>query len=477
VSEQRTKIVATVGPSCRDPRTLEALVGAGAEVFRVNGAHALEADLAGWVSAVRRAGEARRRTVGVLLDLPGPKMRVGALGPGGVAVLETGRTVRLAAGTDGGSRDRLPVDPLPTASEVPVGTEVLVADGRLRLRTLRAEGRDLLAEVLDGGEARAGAGVHLRAVRLPFPVPTERDRRLAEAGVSAGVDFVGLSFVRGADDVVRLRECLDAAGGRGTPIVAKVERLEAVAALDEILAHADAVMIARGDLGVDAGPEQVPTIQLRVLDAGRRVGRPVIVATEMLESMVERARPTRAEASDVASAVFSGADAVMLSQETAIGAHPVLAVETMARILTAAEADPHAPYAGGPGMVAPGAARGRPDQHVVRAAVGLARDTGAQALVVFTRTGKSAVRMSKERPSAPIVAFASSDAVCRQLALAWGVRTRPMPIGRSTDEVVAQVARQLREEVGLAPGSRAVLAMGGAGDPAGATTLVKLLTL
>jgi pyruvate kinase len=476
VNEPRTKIVCTVGPASESLPVLQGMVKAGADVFRVNGAHADEAAIPAWVGRIRKASEGAERPVAVLVDLPGTKLRLGALA-GGVAIeLRPGAELDLEVGTEPGTASRLPLRAVPFVGDVPVGASVLLGEGGVRFEVLRAYHDRLRVRVVEGGPVRSRMGVHFPGSAVGQAVPTERDRALARAAVDAGADLLGLSFVRSVDDVVRMKEALAGWGARQVPVVVKVERLEAVQGLDGILRRADAVIVARGDLGVDAGPERVPSLQRRILEGGRRAGRPVIVATEMLESMTKEPRPTRAEASDVAGAVFEGADAVMLSAETAIGVHPVRVVETMARILAAAEEDPSAPYAGR--FLEPPAHRaGRPDQHVVRAAVDLARQTEAEALVVFTRSGVSAVRMSKERPEAPIHAFAPSDDVCRRLALAWGVVARRLPDADGGDDVPDRVSAHLRRDVGLKPGSRAVLVMGSPTDPAGATTQIHLLNL
>ncbi|MHC5012174.1 MAG: pyruvate kinase [Planctomycetota bacterium] len=474
---RRTKIVCTVGPACRDVETLTAMIRAGANVFRINGAHADEAAIPEWVERLRAAGEAADRTVGTWVDLPGTKIRLGGLAGNGSVGLVAGAELDLDGGAEPGDATRLPVRSFPYFADVPAGGMVLLGEGQIRLRVLRGEEGRLRVRVLEGGEASAGMGLHFPGVTIPTAVPTERDVELLRAAVTAGVDMVSQSFVRSADDMSRLRERLQELGAKRLLAIAKIERVEAIEALDRILRHADGAVVARGDLGLDAGPENVPSLQRRILDAARRRGCPAAVATEMLDSMTRSSRPTRAEASDVAGAVFEGADAVMLSAETAIGAHPVLVVETMARILESAEADPTAPYAGHDRLAPPARHAGRPDQHVVRAAVSLARETEAGALVVFTRTGVSAVRMSKERPRAPIHAFAPTDAVCRQLTLAWGVHAKRLPRAEGTDAVVGEVVERLRATAALGPGDRAVLVMGGAKDPAGATTLIKLVTV
>lgn len=473
----RTKIVCTIGPACEDPAVLAGMLEAGADVLRVNGAHVAPRELAGWVRKIRGAARKVGASAAVMVDLPGIKIRTGGFETDEPVELTEGSRVRLVAGKSGGTATRIPIHPAPDLALVKPGREILLDDGRLRLRALRRQGDELLAAVEDGGTLRAGKGVAFPGTYLDIGVPTRRDRRLARAAVAARADWLALSFVQGPEDVKRLKDLLRREGARHVPVAAKIERVDALGALDAILEHADAAIVARGDLGVDASPERVPALQKQIIEAGRRAGRPVIVATEMLESMTHRRRPTRAEASDVAGAVFEGADALMLSGETAVGAHPVLVVETMDRILQAAEADAHTPYAGTGRLSPPTSRPGRPDQHVVRAAVLLAGETDARAIVVFTRTGQSAVRLSKERPRAAVHAFAPQAAVCRRLSLAWGVRPQRLPAGRGTDAVVEHVLGRLREKEGLGTGDRAVLVMGSARDPAGTTTLIKLLTL
>ena len=474
MSEARVKIVATLGPASGSVDGITALLRAGADVVRVNGAHAPAERLAGVVRRVRAAGRRVGREVAVLLDLPGVKLRCGRL-PDGRLVLRTGDVVGLARGTGRGPGPVVPVPAAVLAAARP-GREVLFADGTVAARVVDVRGGVARARVEAGGELRERAGVHVRGARHRGVVVTALDLTLARAGVAAGVDAVAVSFVRGPRDLDRVRRELTRAG-RVPLLVAKLERLEAVEALDAVLEACDGVMVARGDLGLEAGPERVPGLQKRILEAASRHGRFAITATQMLESMTTAVRPTRAEASDVANAVFDGSDAVMLSGETAVGAHPATVVETMDRILVAAEADPHCPYAGDPRIPGPAADPRRPDRLVVRTAVRLATEAAAAAVVVFTRGGHSARRIAKERPRAPVYAYAPDLGVMRGLLLSWGVRPRHLPARRSTDETIRAVLASLRREEGLSRGDRVVLAMGGAEDPAGTTSLVKLLTL
>ena len=475
--EARTRITCTLGPASADHATLVGLIAAGADVLRLNGAHVAESELSGWVRRVRRAAREAGREPAVMVDLPGVKLRVGAF-PGGAASIElpAGAAVTLVGGRRAGGAGRIAVHPWPDVRGVRKGQAVLLDDGRLRLRVVRRRGETLQAEVEEGGTLASGKGVAFPGVALGLEVPTRRDLALARAAVKAGADWLALSFVRDGEDLRRLRRALRRAGAPAMPVAAKIERREAVASLDGILRHAEAVIVARGDLGVDVGGENVPAIQKRIVTAAHRAGRPVIIATEMLDSMTTRVRPTRAEVSDVARAVLQGTDGVLLSGETAVGAHPVHTVGTLDRILRASEEDPDAPYAGARNQEAPVSPAGRPDQHVVHAAVELAQAVGARAIVVFTRSGQSAVRLSKERPRAAIHAYTRSRAVVRRLALAWGVHAHRIPAGQATDAIVRDVRRSLRAEGWLEAGDRAVLVMGGARDPAGATTLIKLLT-
>ena len=476
MNEARTRITCTLGPASHDVGTLRELALAGADVFRLNGAHVTEADLTSWVKRVRRATREAGHDVALMVDLPGVKLRVGTFAHGDAVDLVGGESVTLVGGRAARAPATIAVHPWPRIDGIRKGQAVLLDDGRLRLRVVKRRGDTLHAEVEEGGTLQKGKGVAFPGVALGLEVPTRRDLALARAAVKAGADWLALSFVSHADDLRRLRRALRRVDAASMPVAAKIERREAVDNLEGILQHAEAVMVARGDLGVDVGGENVPAIQKRIVTAAHRAGRPVIIATEMLDSMTTRVRPTRAEVSDVARAVLQGTDGVLLSGETAIGDHPVHTVRTLDRILLASEDDPDAPYGGDPKWEAPVSGAGRPDQHVVHAAVELAHTTDARAIVVFTRSGESAVRLSKERPRAAIHAFTPSQAVCRRLMLAWGIHAHRIPAGRSTDAIVREVRRRLRAEGSLAAGDRAVLVMGGAGDPAGATTLIQLLT-
>ncbi len=473
--EARAKIVATVGPASRAPSALAALARAGVDVFRCNGAHTPPEAIAPLVSDVARTARRTGRSLAVLLDLPGVKLRIGRL-PGGGMELAVGDRLRIVRGAAATRPAELAV-PRVVLDSMVVGAEVLLGDGTVALR-VESRGRGGTTCLVEaGGALRERAGVHVRDAKHPGPVLTARDLRLAEAGVAAGVDALAISFVRGPEDVARLRRHLVRRGLRVPVLVAKIERREALERIEGILGASDGIMVARGDLGLELGPAETPGAQKRLLDAALRHGRLAITATQMLESMTTARRPTRAEATDVANAVFDGTDAVMLSGETAVGAHPALVVDTMNQILLAAEADSHCPFAGDTRHPVPIAGPTRPDRLVVRAAVRLAMDAEASAIVVFTRGGQSARRVAKERPRAPIFAYAADDAVRRGLLLSWGVRPRHLPDGGSTDAIIRHVLADLRRTAHLRRGDRVVLVMGAAEDPAGATSIVKLMTV
>jgi pyruvate kinase len=472
----KTKIVCTVGPASADPAVLAGMIRAGADVFRVNGAHADEADIARWAQRMRRARKESGYPAGLMVDLPGIKIRAGRFESPDPVALPVGGRVTFFPGQRGGTAARIPVHPWPDVSSLRKGAAVLLDDGRLVARVVSRSRDEVRAEVEHGGLLAAGKGVAFRGATLAQSVPTRRDRALARAAIAAGADWLCLSFVATPQDILRLRALAKRAGAPDLPLCAKIERAVCFEDLEAILRTADASIVARGDLGVDVGAENVPALQRQIIDTALVVGRPVIVATEMLDSMTTRERPTRAEVSDVAGAVFEGSDAVMLSGETAMGVHPVLAVETMNGILLSAEGSIHAPYAGGPRALGLASRPDRPDQHVVRAAVALAEQTGARAIVVFSRSGASVLRTSKERPHALIHGFSPQADVCRQLTLAWGVKPQRLAAIGSTDALADRVLESLRASGHLRAGERAVLVMGGARDPIGTTTMIKLLT-
>lgn len=461
---RRTKIVATIGPACDAPGVLHAVFGAGVDIARLNASHASVDDLDRRIAAVRAEADALGRVVGVMLDLPGPKVRVGDMGDG--VLLPDGARFRLVPGQCAGDASRACVTHESLATDVSPGDRIMLDDGALELVVLGSEGADVLTRVVRGGVLHSHKGVNVPGVRLRVEGVTAHDLELLAWGLDAGVDLVAQSFVRSAGDIARLREAM---GARAVPIVAKIEKHEALGDLEAIVSSADAVMVARGDLAVETSPEAVPPAQRLIVAECRAVGKPVIVATQMLESMTHSPRPTRAEASDVATAVFEGADAVMLSEETAIGEFPVQAVRTMDRVCRAAE------EAGPPVPVTPAS---RPiGSPVAAAACALARDTGARVIITATQSGATARAVASLRPEQPVLATTPHIAVARALALVWGV-VPAVTAGTHTVEETTQAALEAVRAMGLAStGERAVLTAGTTSGVIGSTDLIRVLTL
>jgi len=436
VDHRPAKIVATLGPATADPEALAGVLRAGADVVRLNFSHGTFAEHGARIAAVREAAARLGETVAVLQDLPGPKVRLGDL-PGGRLDLRAGEEWRLgpaAAGAD------LPVELPGLAALLAPGDRVLLADGAVELEVASADGALVRCRVLAGGAVASRKGVTLPSRRWRPEVPTPADRAAVAFGVAHGVDFVALSFVGAAEEVRAVRALVAAAGG-DAPVVAKIETRRALDNLEEIVAAADAVMVARGDLGVELHPEDVPPAQRRILETARRLGRPAIVATQMLGSMATSPRPTRAETADVAGAVWGGADALMLSDETAVGAYPVAAVETMDRIAAAAARDT-VPLPEAPLLV--------PADAVARAAVRLAADLAAAAIVAATSSGTTAAAVSRRHPAVPVVGLTHRPDTARRLALLWGVTPRLAEPYVDLDDMSAKAVEAARA-LGLAP--------------------------
>jgi pyruvate kinase len=417
-SALKTKIVATVGPATATREGIEAICRAGVNVVRINFAHGDADGHRDVVRWVREVADELGVPLAVLADLAGPKIRIGDL-PAPVD-LEEGQVVTLAPAEDAGDGE-LPTTYPDLARDVEADNRIVLDDGRLELRVLASEPPRVRAVVERGGRLLANKGINLPGVRVSAPALTAKDRRDLDVAIEAGVDYVGLSFVQRPEDIVQLRDLLP----REILIVAKIEKDVAVDRIDEILDRADAVMVARGDLGVELDFAQVPVAQKRIIQSANLHARPVITATQMLESMIAQPRPTRAEASDVANALFDGTDAVMLSGETAVGQHPVLAVEAMVRI--AREIERTAAFVEGPhydiAVLDHLRAGATPTEHAIAAAtVEAVRLLGAPAIVTLTKSGFTPRLVSSYRPPVPIMGVCDDPRVYRQLALAWGVQ-------------------------------------------------------
>jgi pyruvate kinase len=413
--QRNAKIVATLGPASSDRATIEALFDAGADVFRLNFSHGSHADHKQRLDIIRAIERDSGRPIGVLLDLQGPKLRLGTFIDGPVT-LRAGDAFRLDMDYELlGDQRRAPLPHAEIYAALEVGTELLIDDGRVRLRVESFGPEHAETRVVVGGRVSDRKGVNVPGVVLPLSAMTDKDHADLDYGLSLGVDWVALSFVQRPEDIEQIKRIVGVRAG----VVAKLEKPAAIHSLAAIVAASDAVMVARGDLGVEMPPEQVPAIQKRIVRSCRKAGKPVIVATQMLESMVSAPVPTRAEASDVATAIYDGADAVMLSAESASGQYPLDAVRIMDSIIAQTEADPH--YRD---TVAAGVSDG--GGTLASDGIGVAVRSVASALkvaavVAYTSSGYSALRMARERPCAPIVGMTPRIAIARRLALAWGV--------------------------------------------------------
>jgi pyruvate kinase len=437
---RRTKIVCTIGPASSSVERLNELVAAGMDVARVNFSHGTHAEHADVIRRIRAGDERWGRPVAILQDLQGPKIRLGTFGPGGGGRvdLEPGKSFTLTRTPVVGCAERVSVSPPEYLSQVRAGDQIWMDDGMIQLRVEESAGDEVRCRVLAGGRISDHKGISLPRVALPASCLTAKDRADLAFGIQQGVDFVAISFVRSATDIEEVRRCLREQGA-DVPIVAKLERQEGIANLPAILTTVDAVMVARGDLGVDVPLEDVPHLQKEIIRQARAAKVPVIVATQMLESMVTHVRPTRAEVSDVTTAIFDGADAIMLSAETATGRYPSEAVEVMARIAERAEG---AVLGREPTRRRRGDVVGFPEA-VCDAAATAACDLGARAIVAFTQSGFSARLISEERPDVPIIAFTPFPMVRRRLTLSWGVSSRLIRKVETTDEMVEEIEAAL----------------------------------
>ncbi len=453
---RRAKMIATLGPASASEETIRALIQAGVDAFRLNFSHGRPEEHLENLRHVRRISEELGRPVAVLQDLAGPKVRTGSL-EGGFLALREGQEVLLSGLPDAKGPGLIPLN-YPDLDQVPPGSRILLDDGRLELRALSVEGKNLRCRVVHGGILGEHKGVNFPDLSLPLPALTEKDRADLAVGLAAGVDYVAVSFVRRAEDLREVRRLIAEEGQVAPPLIAKIEKPQALEDLPAILEESEGVMVARGDLGVELPPERVPILQKEIIEQANEKGRLVIVATQMLESMLHEPRPTRAEASDVANAVIDGADALMLSGETAVGKYPVEAVQMMARIVEEAErSGRHGDVGGRPSVrhLAPTHAHA-----ISHAAREIARDMALKAIVAFTRSGFTARLISKDRPAVPILAATPSEAVRRRLSLFWGVTPVLCPFVEDTDSMIEAVERELVARGYLQPGDP-VLILGG----------------
>ncbi len=460
---RRTKIVATIGPASESAESLDALIRSGMDVARLNSSHSGPEELAERLETVRAAGERAGKPVAIMLDLAGPKLRLGEIVPG--TELVSGERFSLVPGECTGDATRACLAYTDLAEDLAPGDRLLIDDGAIELEVTEIDHGAVHTRVEVGGALSSRKGINVPGVSLDVDAVTDYDREVLSWGLESGVDLVAQSFVRSAQDVERLRELI---GERSVPIVVKIEKHEATEDIEAIVAASDAVMVARGDLGVETSAEEVPVLQLRIIELCRAAGVPVIVATQMLESMTEAPRPTRAEASDVANAIFQKVDAVMLSAETAVGRYPVESVATMARIAKRAE---EAVPAAHESHVRAGE-RSDVTAAVSAAVCELAGDLELDAIVTATQSGATARAVARHRPDVPVVAVTPDEAVARQLELVWGVCPLVVPLADDTDLMLDTVLAAVRR-AGLADAGRLVAITAGISSRVpGATDLI-----
>jgi len=463
---RRAKIVCTLGPSTDSPERVRALVEAGMDVARLNFSHGEHAEHGRRFREVRQAAEAAGRNLAVLADLQGPKIRLGRFAEGKVE-WRTGERVRITVEDIEGSHDRVSTTYKQLAADVRPGDRLLVDDGNVGLVAVDIEnGTDVVCDVTEGGPVSNNKGLSLPGVVVSVPAMSDKDADDLEFALRLGVDFIALSFVRSADDVKLVHQIMDEMGVR-RPVIAKIEKPEAVERLEDIALSFDGIMVARGDLGVELPLEQVPMVQKRAIQICRDNAKPVIVATQMLESMINHSRPTRAEASDVANAVLDGADALMLSGETSVGTYPVQSVATMSRIITSVEsAGVEAPAL----LHSPRTSAGA----LVKAAKDIGDALGAVALVAFTQTGDTMRRLSRLHPSQRLLAFSPDENVLRQLALLWGVEPHLVWMVKTTDDMVRQVDSALVQRGVCRRGDLVIVVAGTPPATPGATNTIRV---
>ena len=436
---RHSKIVCTIGPASRSPRIIDRLLRAGMDVARLNFSHGSHDEHAQSIAILRAASVEHKKPISILADLQGPKIRTGALAGGGPVQLRSGQQFIITTARILGDSTRVGTTFTPLPREVHRGDRILLSDGLIELRVRQVRGVEVICEVANGGTLGQNKGINLPGIKLRVPALTPKDRFDLSFALKQGANYIAVSFVRRPEDVL-LAKSLIRRAGEDTPVIAKLEKPEAIENLDAILRVTDGVMVARGDLGVEMNPERVPVVQKTIISRAREFRRPVITATQMLESMTENPRPTRAEASDVANAIFDGSDAVMLSAETASGKYPVEAVSMMARIIEEAEASiTEFPR---PSMQE----QLKVAETVAELVCHASRELHMKLIAVFTHSGFTARLVSRYRPLVPIVAFSPEAETRRRMALIWGVLPRSIPNVKKVDGLAAVAEKRLLEE-------------------------------
>ncbi len=461
---KRTKIIATIGPASSSPAVIAKLIHAGMDAARLNFSHGERKDHITRIRLIRQASISAGKPIAIIQDLQGPKLRVGNMQNDGVA-LKRGAIMTLTAKKVVGTSSLISITYPRLAKDLRPGDTVLFDDGRLELRVIRRSGSGLQCKVIRGGTLKSHKGVNLPGANLILPSLSPKDRQDILFGIGRGVDYIALSFVRSASDIEATRSFIRKAGA-DIPIIAKIEKPEAIRNLNEIIQAADGIMVARGDLGVEMSPEQVPLLQKLIIRACNDAEKPVITATQMLESMIENPQPTRAEASDVANAILDGTDCVMLSGETAVGKHPVQAISVMARIAVQAETslDP----------IPPDKHIGGLDESVAHAACRAAAEQHVRAIVTFTQSGSTALLVSKHRPAADIIAPTPFERVARKVSLYWGVIPVILKTKKTTDDMIRSVEAIMLEKDLARKRDLIVITAGVPIGVAGSTNMMKI---
>ncbi len=473
--QRMTRIVATIGPACESDTQLDALIAAGINVARMNFSHGTHADHARRITAVRAAAQRAQRPVAILQDLQGPKIRTGLLKGGQSVMLQAGQPLQITINPIEGDATIVSTTYTHIVNDVVVGDRILVSDGLIELQVQGVTADTVHTLVIAGGELRQNQGINLPGVAVSIPALTDKDREDLLFGLSQGVDYVALSFVRRAADMQLIRDVIAPTHHR-VGVIAKIEKPEALEDLDGILALCDGVMVARGDLGVEMPPEQVPLAQKRIIEAANYRGIPVITATQMLDSMIRNPRPTRAEASDVANAIIDGSDAVMLSGETATGAWPVEAVQMMHRIALTSERSGRSGDVGAPipTVRAPDDATA---MAMSDAACAIADAINAEAIVAFTMSGLTARLVARRRPHVRIIAVSPEQRTINQLSLVWGIHAYRVRAVNRLDDLIELLRHSLIAQGVLRPGALIVLVGGHPIATGGTTNFVKATLL
>ncbi len=474
IGERRTKIVCTLGPSSNTEEKIDELVRNGMNIARLNFSHGTHEEKGEVIRTLRKVADRYDVSLPILADLQGPKIRVGTMKDGGQEI-QKGDYVTLVSEDIEGTSERVPVDYKGLVKDAVEGNKLLIDDGLLELKVMKKNPDSLVAQVMVGGTLKSRKGINLPDVDLSMASLTEKDIADLEFAVSQGVDYVGMSFVRSADDIQEVISRVRAEGSNAG-IIAKIEKPEAVDVIDDIIEESSGIMVARGDLGIEIASEKVPMVQKKIIDRCRQAGKPVITATQMLDSMIENPRPTRAESSDVANAVLDGTDAVMLSGETAAGEYPVESLRTMEKICRSVEKD--APH------IYNSLSYRKPEwkekqviESLAYSCVVLAENVEARVISTITHSGSTARRIAKFRPRVPIIAFTESDEVRRQLGMVWGVRPVKIDEIFDTDKSVKLMEKYLKKHGLINVGERAIIATGMPIAKRGRTNMIKVSTI